>query len=229
MTAPETLQRLAEAWDAAGVRWALLRGRATLGQPGRDVDLLVHCDDLPAFATTVRSHGGVGYPRWAHPWARRFHLAGVELDVKTELRYRRRNPVATQLADGCLDRRVKTGWLWELSPTDTFWTVLLHCLLDKQTFTERRAAELEASVPLLVRPSAAEAATAKLLPAGWSPDRVVDLVEVRKWSELGMLARELSPGPTEPPLWRRATEFSRAAAAKVGMLAAQLVRRRTDG
>jgi hypothetical protein len=219
MTSP-ALERTAGAWDGAGVRWALLRGKAGLGGAGSDADLLVHRDDLLTFEALVLHHGGCGYPRWAHPWHRRFRLGGVELDVVTELRYRRHRQVASGLEDGCLARRVHDGWLWELCPTDLFWTVLLHCLLDKKRVSDRRATELWDSLLYIQRPSAAEAFTARLLPPGWSVDRLIAFVEAERWDDLERLAERLTPRSRGRASWERATGFSRSAAAQVVMRAA---------
>lgn len=224
----EMLERLAGAWDEAGVRWALLRGRATL-DTGSDVDLLVHRDDLARFEGILLDEGGVSYPRWAHPWHLRFLVQGIELDVVTELRYCRRRPVSTGLEDGCLERRERDGWLWELAPTDMFWTVLLHCLLDKKEVTERRAAELWATLPFVDRPSAGEQVIAAMLPPGWSAARLLALVYGERWDELERLAHRLAPRSVVPPGWTRATGMSRAAAAHLAMRTGGLVGRHRPG
>ncbi|CAA9396254.1 MAG: hypothetical protein AVDCRST_MAG47-3084 [uncultured Nocardioidaceae bacterium] len=201
-----TMERLARAWDDAGVRWALIRGQVTLARPGSDVDLLIHPADWAVAEETLRSEGGIAYPRWRYPGHREFQLQELRLDTVTELRYSRRDPVSSGLEDGCLERRVRDGWLWQLSPTDTFWTVLLHCVLDKGAFKERRRAELSATCPVLLRGSTPEAFTAQVLPADWSTDRVVACVQDELWDELEELAVRLRP---PSPLARRAVARAR--------------------
>ena len=209
----EKLQAIAVEWDDAGLRWVLLRGKATIDDPRRDIDLLVAEDDMVTLETIVRRHGGLAYPRWAHPRARRFRVGELELDVVTRLAYGRRRPVQSGLEAGCLERRVRDEWLWQLAPTDAFWTILLHCLLDKDVITERRARELQAAAELVVRHGPAEQVAAQILPAPWSPNRVLELVEVGRWREVEKLSGQLGPPASRSAALRRAGDWSRAVAA----------------
>lgn len=192
------MERIFPALDHGGVRWALLRGRADLSDAARDVDLLVARADLPALEKVVEELGGVPLPRWLQGWHRfywfrRSGLAkpGLMLDVVTTLTYGRDGRLPTDLADGCLERRVRVGSTYDLSPTDAFWTILLHCLLDKGGVKERRAQELSAALPGLVRPSDGEAVVADICPPGWSPDRLIECVQRGDWEAVGRLGRSL--------------------------------------
>ena len=193
--------------EYVGVDWALVRGRATLGLPGRDVDLLVRKGHLDPFEDLVFELGGLMLPARSHPW-HRFYLVPdrtsgtqVELDVVTELMYNRWLRLHSGLEDGCLDRRVKDRSLNVLDPADAFWTVLLHCVLDKQKVTDRRAAELQEVVDEVSRPSPGEEIFRALCPPGWSPDRAVACVRERDWESLARLGRDIAPPgrPTPPP------------------------------
>jgi thymidylate kinase len=203
-TTPVLLEQVADALDARGVRWSVLRGGSDLGNLERDVDLLVAREDLAAFGETVVQLGGVPLPAWLQGWHRFYWFPpptrrqpGLTLDVVTELTYGRGAQLPTGLASGCLERRVRSGLAYELAPTDAFWTVILHCLLDKGEVKERRARELEAALPGLVRPSEAESLVAGVCPQGWSPDRLIDSVRRGDWVALNAVAAALRPDDDE--------------------------------
>ena len=187
--------------DQAGVTWALLRGRSTLGEPGGDVDLLVAAADLDSFEDVVFELGAFVLPRlrvptsWSravlrHSWHRFYVVSGppagvsLKLDVVTRLVYNKQRKLASELEDGCLARRIQDGGVYVLDPTDHFWTVLLHCLLDKRHVAPHRAAELESVVTHVVRPSAGEAFFDALCPAGYSADEAVADVLDGDWDAL---------------------------------------------
>lgn len=206
------------ALDGRGVRWSLLRGFADLENLSRDLDLLVAAEDLPAFEEVVVALGGVRLPRWLQGWHRFYWFRppalsrpGLTLDVVTALTYGRGGRLPTDLAPGCLERRVQRGGRYQLSPTDTFWTVLLHCLLDKGEVKQRRALELTDALPTLVRPSDGEAVVGQVCPDGWSPDRLVACVRDGDWASLNRLARSLASDVEEadnPPNRQTAAEGS---------------------
>lgn len=192
--------------DRVGVRWALLRGRASLGLPGGDVDLLVAEEDLDSFEDVVLELGAYTLPRVRVPgsWSRavlrpswhRFYIvtdqssgASVKLDVVTRLVYSKQLELASNLEGGCLDRRVDDRGVQVLDPTDSFWTVLLHCLLDKQKVTPQRATDLESVVAQVRRSSPGEDFFETLCPPGWSSDDVLSLVLDRDWDALAALGR----------------------------------------
>lgn len=192
------LDQLFRSLNEGGVCWSLLRGGVNLGR-GHDVDLLVLPEHLPAFEEIVFEYRGVMLPANSHPW-HRFYLvpdpAGrtVLLDVVTRLIYNRGLRLDSQLAGGCLARRVRDGEVFVLNPTDTFWTVLLHSLLDKPEVSDYRAAELVSLVEEIRRPSPGEEFVERLCPAGLSADRVIGYVQHRDWASLAALRRALVPG-----------------------------------
>ncbi|MGH3346697.1 MAG: hypothetical protein ACRDO4_06925 [Nocardioides sp.] len=210
--------------DHVGVRWALLRGRETLGVPGGDVDLLVSAEDLDSFEDVVFELGAFTLPRlrvpgsWSHAVLRhswhRFYVisapdsgASVKLDVVTQLVYSKQLKLQSNLEGGCLDRRVDDGGVHVLDPSDTFWTVLLHCLLDKQKVTPHRAEELESVVAKVHRPSPGEKFFEALCPPGSSADEVLSLVRNRDWDSLADVGRLIlrSASPSEPGTSREPT------------------------
>jgi hypothetical protein len=199
------LRRVLAALDDTEVRWVLLRGRAGLALPGRDVDLLVSADDLGSLEDVVFDHGGMALPRSMHPWHRFYVLEdpqsgnSIKLDVVSQLVFSRELRIASGLESTCLERRRREDGLYVLDPTDMFWTVLLHCVLDKQEVNQRRASELEAAVHVVNRPSPGEAFFEGLCPPGWSADRAVEAVRGRDWDSLALLGRQVvsRPMPSE--------------------------------
>jgi thymidylate kinase len=83
-----------------------------------------------------------------------------------------------------------------------FWTVLLHCLLDKGSVARRRRVELETAAREMRRPSPGEAVFAAVCPPDWSPDRVVHAVAARDWDAVSLLAQRMAA--PAPPVARSA-------------------------
>jgi hypothetical protein len=191
------LDRVLTTFTGTGMAWALLRGRADLAVPGGDVDLLVAAAHQPVAEEVVFELGGVPRPEPRYPWHRMYVFdvpgpaAGLKLDIVNHLVYNRELQIASGLEEGCLQRRVQDGPLFLLSPTDTFWTILLHCVLDKQWVKEGRADELSAVVDHLDRPSPGEEFFGSLCPSDWSPERAVDCVVRRDWQSLSRLGSQI--------------------------------------
>ncbi len=208
--APEVERLLASVFDGldrAGVRWVLLRGRSTLGVPGGDVDLLVDGRHLDSFEDVVLERGAFVLPsfrldRRRRPSWHRFYVltdpasgVSVKLDVVTRLVYGRGRQVPSGLETGCLERRVDDGGVQVLDPTDAFWTVLLHCLLDKGKVNEPRAADLAAVVDRVRRPSEGEEFFQSLCPESDTAEQALTLVRRGDRAALGELgARMLGTG-----------------------------------
>ncbi len=212
-------RRLGQAFaalDAAGVRWCLLRGQHQLGEPAGDVDLLVDGDDLARADAAVVGLGFARLPRRSHPW-HRFYLvrdrAGggwLKLDLVTQLAYGRHPAVPSHLEPGCLDRARPVGSVRLLDPTDQFWTVALHCLLDKGFVSPRRVVELTELVTALARPSAGERHLAERLGPD-APDRIVAAVTASDWPALLAVGGHdgADAGPAAPAPGRRAPVLRR--------------------
>jgi thymidylate kinase len=196
-TSTALLDRVFAGLNDVGVTWALLRGRDTLFV-AKDVDLLVREDHLDGFEDLVFELGGMRLPGSpTSPWHRFYELSDkdagtrIRLDVVTRLIYNRELRLESGLEGGCLDRRVSDGGLYALDGTDTFWTVLLHSVLDKEEVTQRRRAELESLVDVIRRPSPGEVFFEALCPAGWSPDRALACVRDHDMESLSRLGREI--------------------------------------
>lgn len=228
----ELLGAVFDGLDEAGVRWALLRGRASLGEAGGDVDLLVSADDLDSFEDVVFELGAFVLPRlrmpgsWSravlrHPWHRFYVVtdpssgARAKLDVVTRLVYNRRLRLESHLEAGCLERRRQDDGVWVLEPSDAFWTVLLHCLLDKQKVTAHRAAELGSAAAQVRRPSPGEEFFETLCPSGCSADLALSAARDGDWQALADLGGRIvraAGGPEPDPAAATAPAGPRPAA-----------------
>ncbi len=137
------------AFDAAGVRWCLLRDEDDLEAPEGDVDLLVAPSDLPAALEVALGRGFVPLSTWGrgtHRFLEGYHPPSdgwVRLDIVTDLRFGADLALSLPGAEGCLARRVERDGVWTLAPDDAFWLLLLHVLLDGGHAGDRRRARLE--------------------------------------------------------------------------------------
>lgn len=196
------LERLATTLDAAELRWALLRSDRLEPSIG-DIDMLVAAPDLEDVATELRQMGFMELPshgRGSH----RFFLARdpgtgewANLDLVTDLAYGRwfelRAPVATEV----LGRRQRASIGWRLADDDAFWTLLLHCLLDKRAVSARHARRLLALVDASRDDGPVGALLLGLLPDGQGGEQVRAAVRASAWTTL------LELGPTVGAAWRR--------------------------
>jgi thymidylate kinase len=144
------LARLFEALERAEVRWALLRVPSVPQAPTGDVDLLVHRRDLGRLRAVLHQQGFVGVPGWQRPPSMLFvgyddpsaHF--VLLDVTDEVSFGSEGQFATQAADELLSGSRWVDGMRVLEPSDAFWALLLHCLLDKGFVPEHYRDRLQA-------------------------------------------------------------------------------------
>jgi thymidylate kinase len=137
--------------NEAGIVYCVLRGGDELEAGGNsgEIDLLVAPDQLPRLAKILAAQDFVALPSWGYAPHHFFvaydraHNAWCKFDVVTELRYGKPiRALRVDLAERCLrHRRLRSG-MYVPSPEDEFITLLLHCLLDKASFREARAARL---------------------------------------------------------------------------------------
>jgi hypothetical protein len=133
--------RALEALERAGVHWCLLRGESDLGSPEGDVDLLVAGGDMRRLRRALAPVGFVPLRAWGRGphrffvWYDEASACGIKLDVVTEFAFDRYQELRTAAAAGCLARRRYIGALALLAPGDAFWALLLHCMLDRESFS----------------------------------------------------------------------------------------------
>jgi thymidylate kinase len=157
------------ALDAAGLRWAVLRGLEQLGAPEGDVDILVE----PAGGDLNRVFAAAGFvplPARGHGSHRFFagyeasEDAWVIVDVVTDVAFGRFAELRTALAPALLARRKRIGSVPVLDDADAFWHLLLHDVLGRGHVDPRRRSAL----PALVGDAAAGSPLATLV-AGLVP------------------------------------------------------------
>jgi len=141
------LRQVFAALNQAAVTYCVLRGfdelETTVGSS--EVDLLVSPQHLPSLAKALAARGFVALPAWGHA-PHHFFVAydrakgnWLKFDVVTDLRYGK--PFRTlrlDLAENCLRRRQRREFTYVLPLADEFFTLFLHCLLDKSNFRDAR-------------------------------------------------------------------------------------------
>ncbi len=187
-----------EALDQAGVRWCLLRGEAELGAPAGDVDLLVARSGLGHVRQVLAALGFVPLPAWGRG-SHTFFLSydpptdrWIKLDIVGDLSYGPHFTLQTGAETGCLARRQRHGAVWVLDPDDAFWTLLLHCLLDKGSVAPRHAARLQELAGGAGTSGALAQVIDQACPAGWTAAGLVERVRRGDWAALERFAPSLA-------------------------------------
>jgi len=145
------LRQVFAALDEAKITYSLLRGfeEPELPAESSEVDLLVAPAHLPQLAQTLEASGFVALPAWGHAphhFFVAYDRAGgswLKFDVVTDLRYGK--PFRTLRVDllaTCLRNRQRREYTYVLAPVDEFFTLFLHCLLDKGNFRDARRERL---------------------------------------------------------------------------------------
>jgi thymidylate kinase len=186
-----------KALDAAHVDWCILRGEAELDAPVGDVDLLVSARDMGRVTHALAASGYVLLPAWGHG-SHRFFVTydqdsdtWIKLDLVTELAFGPWQSLRTRAAAACLVRRRRTGPVDVLDSDDAFWSLLLHCLLDRGTVPPRHARRLVELASAATGDSPMALEVLPCFPAGWDPARVVEHVRREDWVTLAGLGRAL--------------------------------------
>jgi hypothetical protein len=186
-----------EALEGAGVRWCLLRGERRLEDPPHDVDLLVAQADLLRMARAVRPLGFLPVPTWGRG-SHQFFVAYVEsldhwfiLDVVTELAYGPAYALRSDAGVNCLARRERIGPLALLSADDAFWTLLLHCVLDRGDIPSHQAERLRRLSALAQPDSKLAGFVAAACPPGWSPARLLAEARSGHWDVVLALGTQM--------------------------------------
>ncbi|MGI8699379.1 MAG: hypothetical protein ACR2J0_09600 [Mycobacteriales bacterium] len=217
--------------DRAQVRWCLLRRPESLTAPPGDVDLLVDRRDRDRLQPALERAGLVLVP--VPDVAREMVFVGYDvpsdswlvLELVTELSFGRHLRYPTRAEAGCLDRRQRQGPLVLLSTDDAFWSLVLHCLLEKSTLRAHHRQQLRDLGPAAVADGPLAQVVGRACPAGWDAPGVLRCIERGDWHRLERL------GPQFKRSWRRRhpLEGARASGRWVLMLLQQpgvLVRRR---
>ncbi len=191
------LRQIFAALDEEKITYCVLRGFEELEVPAEssEVDLLVAVGHLSLLAKTLASRGFVALPAWGHAPHHffvaydRMSGAWLKFDVVTDLRYGKpyRNLRVNLTAD-FLRQRQRRDFTFVLSAADEFFTLFLHCLLDKGDFRDARRARLielrrQMARDKTVATHAAEHVTRYLAPAiSW--ERLMQAIEADDWQAL---------------------------------------------
>lgn len=183
--------------DGLGIEWTVLRPGSVEGKDD-DVDLLLR----PPLGPTLKAlqHTGFlhvpGWGRGSHSFL--FSYEGpadrwIKLDLVDELAFGRHRIIRTFTERGLLHRRVRDDDAWVLNPSDDFWTLLLHCLLDRHEFPAHHAARLSELVSMTTLESPLADWFDQNAP-GWTARGVLQAVRDQRWTELLGAAAPLERG-----------------------------------
>jgi thymidylate kinase len=211
--------------DNADIAWCLLRGEAALAAPTGDIDLLVAPHQMAAMETALAPLTVVPVERWGIGGHRMFfgyHPATdlfIELDVEPELDYGPQASflvnwlqpsIRTGVASACLARRRRVGDVWILHPDDAFWSLLLHCIVDKAAVAERHRMRLMELAGEAADDGPFGSLVGRICPLGWDARRVIDTAAAGNWEALVALGPELPRRATAArPIRAAASAFGR--------------------
>ncbi len=176
------------------VRWCLLREDGGLASPGSDVDVLLDPADLRHARSILSELGFVHLPAWGRGphlfWLTydRDNDMWIKLDVVTGLTFGPLHEFESSAAGACLSRRRRHGPVATLEADDAFWTLLLHCLLDKGTFPPAHRARLQDLAQTARAHGAMGRLVERMAPDGWGANRILALVEGGDWDSLDRLS-----------------------------------------
>ena len=189
------LEAVFQSFDRTGVRWCVLRGEADLAAP-TGVALLVAPADLRRVRQVLKAlrfaplptrgrgcHAFLGYHSPTDRW--------IRLEVATELTYGPHFALQTRAALGCLARRQRAEAIAVLAPDDAFWTLLLHCLLDKGGVLPEHAARLQQLLGAARTDGPLAQVVERACPAGWNAARLAACVGRGDWSAPARIAPSL--------------------------------------
>jgi thymidylate kinase len=183
--------------ESASIRWALLRMPGHPEAPTGDVDLLVHPEDAAAVATVLQPlgfaplPGRVAAPELAFVCFDRDSATWLVLDIITEMSFGPDLRFRVTGAAEVLGRSRAVAGARVLEPDDQFWTLLLHCLLEKDFVTDRHRATLQYLAGYADPEGALGAAVARSCPPGLEPRLIISAVAAGQWEELAEIREPL--------------------------------------
>jgi thymidylate kinase len=191
------------ALDAAGISWCVLREN----EDDAEFDALLPAEDLSKAAAALAPLGFAALPAWGHG-IHSFFVAylpeddrWISFDAVTELSYGRGQRLRTDAAGACLARSSRVGDFPRLCADDEFWSLLLHCLLDRGSVRQ----DHERRLLLLSASATAGGPLAEMLgprlPAGWDAEQVLARARAGDWATV------LSLTPALEQRWQRSDAF----------------------
>jgi thymidylate kinase len=126
----------------------------------------------------------------------------ITLHLVTELAFGRFHDLYLCDAEALLRRRQRDSGLSVLHPTDAFWVLLLHCMLDKGRIVERHRAGLERLGAECERGSLIERMVSQVAPTEGRAADFLERVQSARWTVLEEMA------PALKSEWRRRRSLS---------------------
>ncbi len=197
LTASVAAASVLDLLESSGVPAALVRDSRADADPVEEIDLLAEPLSADLLERSLAHQGYVRMPAWGRA-PHRFFLSYAEeadrwlkLDVVTSIAFGRLLEFRIAPAAPFLARASGTGGERRLAVDDEFWTLLLHCLLDKGSIRADHAARLAdlSSRVEIEGPGAAVASTA--LPADVGTTGALMLVRRQDWTSLGAMANPI--------------------------------------
>jgi thymidylate kinase len=205
------LAELFARWNGSGVVWAFLRVPANMESPEGDLDLLVDPARANDAFAAARALGFVAVPGYApDTHLLHFHRGTMRwlwLHCTSDLAFGPYGAVRPEGTTPLADRRA-AGPIFRLLENDEFWITLLHALVDQGRVSQASEQRLAATVGAVTDSGPLPEAFASVLPAGWTPDRVVAAVRSGDWDTLRSIipavrarALERARRPPTPVRW----------------------------
>jgi thymidylate kinase len=195
-------------FEREGVRWCIFRGEDDLETPVGEIEFLIDRADMArahqalAALKFVQLTAGLAGSR--NTWLSYHVPTGrwIRLHILSELAYGPHYALQTQAEAGCLARRQRLGAIYVLAPEDAFWTLLLHCLLDKQVVALQDRVRLQELAVQARSDGQLAKVVEKACPTGWNAARLVACVRQSDWATLALFSPALSAA------WRRLRPLS---------------------
>jgi hypothetical protein len=220
-----------EELDDRGVAWCLLRAADQLAAPEGDVDVLVERSSIRVATEILGELGFVAVPGPGRGSHRAFVVLDeadgtwLKLDVVTHVEFGPLQQYRTSLAPQLLARRRRSERVSELAPSDRFWMLWLHVLLDKGGVSARHAAALVEMVTEAGEDGPAAAFLARLLPADRDLRGLRTIAREGRWEEVASLVAPLRGAcDRRHPLRSRATAMRNRWARRLGRYGLRLGR-----
>jgi thymidylate kinase len=188
--------------EQRGAQWSLLRGESLLSSP-EDVDVLIAQEDAGRVVSALEELGFVHLPAWGrgpHQFFIDYDRSSdtfIKIDVVTALFYGSLHEFRSDLGTQCLERRRRNGNLNILHPDDAFWTLLLHCLVDKGYVAPHHRVRLQELASTVDQSSAACRIVDGLVPPSWTTEGLLESITLGRWEFLEALA------PSVTAAWSR--------------------------
>ena len=184
-----------EAFEQARVRWCLLRNPTPANAPEGDIDLLVDAADLVHVRRILQAQAFVQVPRVSQSLHFLLYHRPTDrwlwLHIVAEISFGPFYALQTHAQSACLARRQPNGPMMVLAPDDEFWTLLLHCVLDKPTVAAHHRIRLKELISQARTGGSIGRVVEVVCPAGWTPARIITCIQHDDWDALQLLGAAL--------------------------------------